>query len=185
MTRSIRGFRIELGEIEDALTQHPSVVQAVVTVHEGANREKRLVSYVVAQHGCAPTPIELRTYRKGLPEHMVPAIFVMLDRLPLTSNGKLDRRALPSPGDARPELDEGFVDFRTPTEELLVGIWSQVLGVERVGIHDDFLDLGGHSLLATQVVSRIRETFQVEMPLRRLFETPTVAGLAESLELSR
>ena len=116
---------------------------------------------------------------------MVPAGFVLLDSFPLTSNGKVDRRALPSPGEARPELNKTFVEFRTPTEELLADIWAQVLGVERVGIYDDFFDLGGHSLLATQVVSRIRETFQVEMPLRRLFETPTVAGLAESLELSR
>ena len=182
----IRGFRIELGEIEAALAQHPAVAQAVVTVHEGARGEKRLVSYVVAQPRCAPTVIELRTFLKNkLPEHMVPAGFVLLDSFPLTSNGKVDRRALPSPGETRPELDKAFVASRTPTEELLADIWSQVLNVERVGIYDDFFDLGGHSLLATQVVSRIRETFQVEMPLRCLFETPTVAGLAESLALSR
>jgi amino acid adenylation domain-containing protein len=182
----IRGFRIELGEIEAALARHSSVAQAVVTVHEGAHGERRLVAYVVAQPDCAPTAIELRVFLKDkLPEHMVPAVFLMLDRFPLTPNGKVDRRGLPAPGDARPELNKAFVEFRTPTEELLVDMWSQVLGVERVGIYDDFFDLGGHSLLATQVVSRIRETFQVEMPLRRLFETPTVAGLAESLELSR
>jgi amino acid adenylation domain-containing protein len=181
----IRGFRIELGEIEAALTRHPSVSQAIVTAHEGARGEKRLVSYVVAQPQCSPTAIELRGFLKDqLPEHMVPAVFMMLDRIPLTSNGKVDRRALPSPGDTRPELGKAFVEFRTPTEELLTDIWAQVLGVERVGIYDDFFDLGGHSLLATQLLSRIRETFQVEMPLRRLFETPTVAGLAESLELS-
>jgi len=180
----IRGYRIELGEIEAALAQHPSVAQAVVTVHEGSRGEGRLLSYVVAQPQCAPTTIELRTFLKNkLPAHMVPAGFVMLDSFPLTSNGKVDRRALP--GDTQPKLDTAFVAFRTPAEELLVDIWAQVLGVERVGINDDFFDLGGHSLLATQVVSRIRETFQVEMPLRRLFETPTVAGLAESLELSR
>ncbi len=182
----IRGFRIELGEIEAALTQYSSIAQAVVTVHEGAHGERRLVAYVVAQPDCAPTPIELRTFLKDkLPDHMVPAVFLMLDRFPLTPNGKVDRRALPAPTDTRPELARAFVEFRTPTEELLVGIWSQVLGVERVGIYDDFFDLGGHSLLATQVVSRIRETFQVEMPLRRLFETPTVADLADSLDLSR
>ncbi len=182
----IRGFRIELGEIETVLARHPSVVQAIVTVHEDAPGGKRLISYVVAQPRCTPTAIELRTFLKDkLPEHMVPAVFVILDSFPLTSNGKVDRRALPSPGEARPELDKAFVGSRTPTEELLADIWAQVLGVERVGIYDDFFDLGGHSLLATQVVSRIRETFQVEMPLRHLFETPTVAGLAESLELSR
>jgi amino acid adenylation domain-containing protein len=182
----IRGFRIELGEIEAALARHPSIGQAIVTVHEGVRGEKRLVSYVVARSQCAPTAIELRNFLKDkLPEHMVPAVFVMLESFPLTSNGKVDRRALPSPGDTRAESGKAFVEFRTPTEELLADIWARVLGVERVGIYDDFFDLGGHSLLATQVVSRIRETFQVEMPLRRLFETPTVAGLAESLELSR
>jgi amino acid adenylation domain-containing protein len=182
----IRGFRIELGEVETALALHPSVSQTIVIVHEGALGERRLVAYVVAQPRCAPAAIELRNFLKDkLPEHMVPAVFVMLDSFPLTSNGKVDRRALPSPSDTRPELGKAFVEFRTPTEELLAEIWAQVLGVERVGIYDDFFDLGGHSLLATQVVSRIRETFQVEMPLRRLFETPTVAGLAEDLELSR
>lgn len=182
----IRGFRIELGEIEAALAQHPSVAQAVVAVHEGAQGEKRLVSYVVAQPQCTPAAIELRVFLKNkLPEHMVPAVFIMLDSFPLTSNGKVDRRALPTPTETRPDLDKAFVGSRTPTEELLADIWAQVLGVERVGIYDDFFDLGGHSLLATQVVSRIRETLQVELPLRRLFETPTVAGLAESLELSR
>ena len=182
----IRGFRIELGEIEAALAQHSSVAQAIATVYEGAHGERRLVAYVVAQPDCDPTAIELRTFLKGkLPEHMVPAVFLTLDRFPLTPNGKVDRRALPVPTDTRPELGRAFVEFRTPTEELLVDIWSQVLEVERVGIYDDFFDLGGHSLLATQVVSRIRETFKLEMPLRRLFETPTVAGLAESLELSR
>ncbi len=181
----IRGFRIELGEIEAALARHPSVSQAIATVHEGSGGERRLVSYVVARPQCAPTAIELRNFLNDkLPEHMVPAVVMMLDSLPLTSNGKVDRRALPSPSDTRPELAKAFVEFRTPTEELLADIWAQVLGVERVGIYDDFFELGGHSLLATQVVSRIRETFQVEMPLRRLFETSTVAGLAESLELS-
>ena len=113
----------------------------------------------------------------------MPAIFMLLDAFPLTVNGKVDRRALPTPDGRQPELDEVFVACRTPTEELLAAIWSQVLGVERVGIYDNFFQLGGHSLLATQVVSRIREAFQVEMPLRRLFEAPTVAGLAEDLDL--
>ncbi|MBF6570846.1 MAG: amino acid adenylation domain-containing protein [Candidatus Binataceae bacterium] len=182
----IRGFRIELGEIEAALAQHPSVAQTIITMDENARGEGRLVAYVVAQPRCAPTAAELRTFLKDhLPEHMVPAVFMPLDSFPLTTNGKIDRRGLPSPGLARPELDKAFVGFTTPTEGLLADIWSRVLGVERVGIHDDFFELGGHSLLATQVVSRIRELFQVEMPLRRLFETPTVAGLAESLELLR
>ena len=130
-----------------------------------------------------PTANEMRGFLKDkLPEHMVPAVFVLLDAFPLTANGKIDRRALPTPDGRRPELDEAFVACRTPTEELLAEIWRQVLGVEQVGIYDNFFQLGGHSLLATQVVSRIREAFQVEMPLRRLFETPTIAGLAESIE---
>jgi amino acid adenylation domain-containing protein len=182
----IRGFRIELGEIEGALARHPSVRQATVTIHESALGERRLVSYVVAQPACVPTAAELRSFLKErLPEHMVPAFFTLLDSFPLTPNGKVDRQALTALGQPLIELDKEFVGFRTPTEELLADMWAQVLGVGRVGIHDNFFDLGGHSLLATQVVSRIREAFKVEMPLRHLFETPTVAGLAESLELSR
>jgi len=181
----IRGFRIELGEIEAALAQHASVAQAIVTAHGDARGEMRLVTYIVPQPRCAPTVVELRGFLKGkLPEHMVPAVFVMLERFPLTPNGKVDRRELPSPPDTLPQLDHAEVGPRTPNEELLADIWAHVLGVERVGIYDDFFDLGGHSLLATQVVSRIRETLQVELPLRCLFETPTVAGLAESLDLS-
>jgi amino acid adenylation domain-containing protein len=129
---------------------------------------------------------ELRRFLKEkLPEYMVPAVFVLIEALPLMPNGKIDRRALPAPDRSRPELDKVFVAPRTPTEELLAEIWAQLLDLERVGIHDNFFDLGGHSLLATQVVSRMRETFQVEIPLRRLFEVPTVAGLAESIEAAR
>jgi len=182
----IRGFRVELGEIEGTLAQHPSIRQAIVTIHESASGERRLVAYIVALPAYAPTSVELRRFLKErLPEHMVPAFFTRLDSFPLTPNGKVDRQALPAPGPTHFEMDKAFVGYRTPTEELLTQMWAQVLGVGRVGIHDNFFDLGGHSLLATQVMSRIREAFQVEMPLRCLFETPTVAGLAESLELSR
>ena len=182
----IRGFRIELGEIEGTLEQHPAVLQAIVQPQEVAPGEKRLVAYVVAERESRPTAGELRGFLKDkLPEHMVPAVFVLLDAFPLTTNGKVNRRALPTPDDRRPELEQVFVACRTPTEELLAAIWSQVLGIERVGIYDNFFQLGGHSLLATQVVSRIREAFQVEMPLRRLFEAPTVAGLAESVDVGR
>jgi amino acid adenylation domain-containing protein len=182
----IRGFRIELGEIEAVLGQHPAVREAVVLAREDAPGEKRLVAYVVAEREPLPTTTDLRNFLKEkLPEYMVPAVFVLLDALPLMPNGKIDRRALPSPDRSRPELDKAFVAPRTPTEELLAEIWAQLLDLERVGIHDNFFDLGGHSLLATQLVSRMRETFQVEIPLRRLFEVPTVAGLAESIEAAR
>jgi amino acid adenylation domain-containing protein len=178
----IRGFRIELGEIEAALGQHPAVRKAVVLAREDAPSEKRLVAYVVAES----TADELRRFLKvKLPDQMVPAVFVLLDTLPLLSNGKIDRRALPVPDRTRPELDRTFVAPRTPTEELLAEIWAQVLDLERVGIHDNFFDLGGHSLLATQAVSRMRDAFQVDIPLRRLFEVPTVAGLVESIEAAR
>jgi amino acid adenylation domain-containing protein len=141
---------------------------------------------VTAEGRARPAASELRVFLKErLPEHMVPAVFVLLDAFPLNANGKVDRRALPAPDGRRPELNEAFVACRTPTEELLAEIWGQVLGLERVGIYDNFFHLGGHSLLATQVVSRIRETFRVEMPLRRLFEAPTVAGLAENIEAGR
>ena len=178
----IRGFRIELEEIEAALRQHPAVRQAAVLAREDAPGEKRLVAYVVAK----ATAEELRrSVRDKLPDHMVPAVVVLLDALPLLSNGKIDRRALPAPDRARPELDGAFVSPRTPTEQKLAEIWAQLLGIELVGVHDNFFDLGGHSLLATQAASRMREAFEVEIPLRRLFEVPTVAGLAESIEAAR
>src|SRR6185369_480375 len=127
--------------------------------------------------------VTLRNYlRTMLPEYMVPSSFVVLERLPLSANGKLNRRALPAPDHERPELENVFVAPRTAVEELLVDIWVQVLGIDRVGITDDFFDLGGHSLLATQIVSRVREAFHVELPLRDLFESPTIAGLAENIE---
>jgi amino acid adenylation domain-containing protein len=178
----IRGVRIELGEIEAALGKHPAVRKAVVLAREDTPGEKRLVAYVLTES----TADELRRFLKDkLPDQMVPAVFVLLDTLPLLSNGKIDQRALPAPDRTRPELEKTFVAPRTPTEELLAKIWAQVLDLERVGIHDNFFDLGGHSLLATQAVSRMRDAFEVDIPLRRLFEVPTVAGLAESIEAAR
>src|SRR5438093_3416254 len=116
---------------------------------------------------------------------MVPSRFVILDSLPLMPNGKVDRKALPALDQTRPELDETFSAPRTPTEELLTNIWAEVLKIEKVGVHDNFFDLGGHSLLATQVISRVRGVFQLELPLRSLFESPSVAGLAERIDASR
>ncbi|MDY7076204.1 MAG: amino acid adenylation domain-containing protein, partial [Chloroflexota bacterium] len=176
----VRGFRIELGEIETVLSKHPAVQQATVLAREDEPGEKQLVAYVVPEDETRPDVGELRAFLKeSLPAYMVPPAFVVLEAMPLTPNGKVDRRALPAPDGTRPDLDETFVAPRTPEEEILAGIWSQVLGVERVGVYDDFFDLGGHSLLATRLASRVREAFQVELPLRDLFETPTVAQLAE------
>jgi amino acid adenylation domain-containing protein len=198
----VRGFRIELGEIEAALKADPSVREAVVVAREDTPGDKRLVAYVVAdRHRAAgaqsaddaaqkltqqPDGVSeqsLRERLKGtLPEYMIPAAFVLLERLPLTPTGKVNRSELPAPDAARPELAEGFAAARTPVEEMLCSIWAEVLGVERVGVHDDFFELGGHSLLATRMMARVRESFQIEMALRELFDGPTVAALAERIE---
>jgi amino acid adenylation domain-containing protein len=179
----IRGFRIELGEIEAALVQHEAVREAVVTAGGRARGEPQLVAYIVprgARH--ASQPKELREHlRARLPEYMVPSVFVLLDALPLTPNGKVDRKALPAPEGADAAPSSAYVAPRTAAEEVLAEIWAGVLGLERVGTGDNFFELGGHSLLATQVVSRVREALQCELPLRKLFETPTVAGLVEHL----
>ncbi|HVR96999.1 MAG TPA: amino acid adenylation domain-containing protein, partial [Thermoanaerobaculia bacterium] len=173
----IRGFRIELGEIETVLRQAPSVETAVVLAREDVPGDRRLVAYLVG------TPEELRRFlRERLPEYMVPAAFVWLEALPLTPNGKVDLRSLPAPEAARPALEPAPVAPRTPVEEVVAAIWSDVLGLERVGAEDNFFALGGHSLVATRVTSRLREALGVEVPLRDLFEAPTVSGLAGRVE---
>jgi amino acid adenylation domain-containing protein len=178
----LRGFRIELGEVEAALGQHPAVGQAVVLAREDAPGDRRLVAYMVLRRDPAPVISELRSFLKQrLPDYMVPSAFVPLQRLPLTPSGKVDRRNLPAPDQARPDLGKAFVAPRSPVEEVLAGIWREVLGVEQVGVHDNFFELGGHSLLATQVISRLRHSFQVNLPLRCLFEAPTVADLAMTI----
>ncbi|MDZ8084004.1 MAG: amino acid adenylation domain-containing protein [Nostoc sp. DedQUE12b] len=178
----IRGFRIELGEIEALLAQHPAVWESVVVIREDEIDDKRLIAYVVPKTEQSPTAAELRQFLANqLPSYMVPNTFMMLESLPLTSNGKIDRRALP-----KPELDstllEKFVAPRTPIEEMLAQIWAQVLKVEQVSIYDNFFELGGHSLLATQLLSRIRNIFKVELPLRSLFAAATLAELAQEIE---
>jgi acyl carrier protein len=141
-----------------------------------------LVAYVVATPGSDLSTLELRSYlRHKLPEYMIPSVFVFLEALPLSPNGKVNRKALPASDTNRAELDQTFVAPRTPTEELLAGIWAEVLKVDKVGVYDNFFDLGGHSLLATQVVSRVRQTFHIEIALRSLFEHPTIGGLAEQI----
>jgi surfactin family lipopeptide synthetase A len=120
--------------------------------------------------------------KKKLPDYMVPSAFVFLDSLPLTPNGKLDRKRLPAPDNSRPEIEDAFAAPRTPIEEILANIWAEVLKLDQVGIHDNFFELGGHSLLATQVVSRIRSNFAVDLPLRNIFEAPTIAALAPRVQ---
>ncbi|MCP4549380.1 MAG: amino acid adenylation domain-containing protein [bacterium] len=186
----IRGARVELGEIESVLAQHSavrdSVVVALPAVGNGDQSadEKHMVAYIVQDGELGDRDLR-RHLMERLPLYMLPSVFVTLEALPLTPNGKVDRRALLAFDGVRPELEGGFVAPRTPTEEVLVGIWAYVLGVEQVGIHDNFFQLGGHSLLATRVISRIRQTFQVELPLHALFEASTVTDLAERVEVAR
>jgi acyl-coenzyme A synthetase/AMP-(fatty) acid ligase/acyl carrier protein len=175
----IRGFRIEPGEIEAALLRHAEVQECAVTAHGGGGEDRRLVAYFVPSSGRLPGHGVLRDFLKEtLPEHMLPAAFVSLAALPLTVNGKLDRHALPEPDGARPDLQRVYVEPRTAVEEVLAGHWAEILKIAKVGAEDDFFELGGHSLLATQLVSRLRKVFQVDLPLRDLFEAPTVAGFA-------
>ncbi len=185
----LRGFRVELGEIEAVLSGHPSVSEAVVLFQENQPGNQRLVGYIVDRSKLGSQDSELieslRSFLKEkLPEYMIPSAFVVLKALPLTPNGKIDRQALPAP-ELAASLTDTFVDPRTPLEETLAGIWSELLSLKKVGIHDNFFDLGGHSLLITQLLARVREYFQVELPLRVLFEAPTVAGLAEKIEMKQ
>ncbi len=177
----VRGFRIELGEVETALRAQPGVRDAVAVVREDAPGERRLVGYVVAEEGGAwEGTAGLRArLRERLPEYMVPGAVVALDGLPLLDSGKVDRRRLPAP---EWSAASAYVAPRTATEEIVAGIWAEVLGVERVGVEESFFELGGHSLLATRVISRVREELGVELPLKALFKAPTVAGLAGRIE---
>ncbi len=175
----VRGFRIEPGEIEAALTGHPHVAQAAVVVRQDRAEDRRLVAYPVPVAGQELRPDALREHlRERLPVHMLPAAFVILESLPLTANGKLDRRALPAPEYPATRTDRAP---RTPQEQVLAELFAEVLCVPRVGLDDSFFDLGGHSLLATRLVAKARSALGVELELRSLFETPTVAGLAAGL----
>ncbi|MCP4662756.1 MAG: non-ribosomal peptide synthetase, partial [bacterium] len=182
----LRGIRIEPGEIEATLEAHPQVRKAVALVRQEQPGEGHLVAYLVPANEHPPSRNELRrALRERLPESMMPSVLVVVEDLPLLPNGKVDRNALGRrelPAAERSAEEEELVAPGTPTEELLAGIWAEVLGLGRVGVRDSFFDIGGHSLLAMQVVSRIRQTFQVELPLQRIFETPTIAELARSIE---
>ena len=175
----IRGFRIELGEIEAVLTEHPSVRQAVVLAREDNPGDTRLVAYVVPS---APAGIDIEVLRSLLrtrvPDYMQPTAYVVLEQLPLTPAGKLDRRALPTPQYGRAAIANAFVAPRNSTEEAIVEVWREVLRIERVGVHDNFFELGGHSLLATQVLARLGRVLQIDLSLHRFFEAPTVSGQA-------
>jgi hypothetical protein len=197
----IRGFRIELGEIEAALLQHSAVREAVVIAREGIPGDKRLVAYIVPTNDerrttndeladSSPLVVghwslvgELRDFLKQrVPDYMIPATFVALDMLPRTPNGKLDRRALPAPDHTWPMQHDTYTPPRTEVEQALAAIWGALLGRERVSVHDDFFALGGHSLLATRVMAHVRDSFELELPLRSMFEGPTIAELAAAIE---
>jgi amino acid adenylation domain-containing protein/non-ribosomal peptide synthase protein (TIGR01720 family) len=179
----IRGFRIELGEIEALLSQRPDIQQAVVIAREDIPGDKRLVAYIVPNQKLDLSVTTLKCFlQEKLPNYMVPAVFVILDSLPLTPNGKVDRQNLPACDRTRPNLEETFVAPQNSTEERLFSIWTELLGLEQIGINDNFFNLGGHSLIAVQILSRIREGFQVELSFHHIFANPTIASLAGLIE---
>ncbi|BCL80829.1 non-ribosomal peptide synthetase [Ktedonobacteria bacterium brp13] len=179
----LRGYRIEPGELEAILGQHPAVRQNVVILREDTPDDKRLVAYIVARQQELLTEEALREFlHERVPAYMLPSSYVFLRALPLNSNGKVDRGKLPQPDAGQKQKASDMQLPRTPVEEIVSGIWKSVLRVKQLGIHDQFTSLGGHSLLATQVISRIRQALQVDVPLRALFETPTVAGLSQTIE---
>jgi amino acid adenylation domain-containing protein len=176
----IRGYRIELGEIEAALLRHEAVREAAVLAR--GVEDKRLIAYLVSRHEERVPVSELREYLKqSLPEYMAPSGYVWLEKMPTTSSGKLDRKALPESDEAEIARGRQYVAPRWPVEETLASIWSEVLEIDKIGINDNFFELGGHSLLLTQLVSRIRHTFRVDLPLRALFDTPTIMEMSEAI----
>jgi amino acid adenylation domain-containing protein len=178
----IRGFRIELGEIESVLLQHPSVTQSVVVVREDRPGDTRLVAYLVSADGIDLNTADLRqVLRQKLPEYMVPQHFINLDALPRTPNGKINRKALPMP-QTGPHDAKTYVAPKSTTEKQLADIWANVLDIGKVGLHDGFFDIGGHSILAIQMISRVRDSFNVEMAFRKVFETPTLIDIARHIE---
>lgn len=179
----VRGYRINAEEVERALKDLPGIKETVVMVRTDRQNDERLVAYLVCQKAERPTITAARQHlSEKLPGYMIPSTFVFMDFFPLTANGKVDRSMLPKPGLSRPELDNRFVVPRTDTEDRLAQIWIDVLGIEPIGIYDDFFELGGHSLLAAQITSRLRQAIRVNLPLRWIFETPTVADLSLRIE---
>ena len=175
----IRGYGVEIGEVEQALREQSEIQDTVVVAKETESGEVRLVAYLTSPVQPKPDIRQVRTMlRTKLPDYMIPSSFVLLDTLPLTANGKLDRRALPDPGNTRPDLNNPYAPPSTTTEEQLTSIWSEVLLVVPIGIHDSFFDLGGHSLAASRVVTRVIQTFGLELSVKALFDAPTVAEMA-------
>ena len=182
----LRGHRIDLGEIESALRRHPDVSEAVVSLTGDEVGKKRLIAYLTASDGAPPQTADLHRFLKSkLPDYMVPGALVVLDKFPLTPNGKINRKALPAPTADRTETKHAFVPPRTATEETLAQLWQELLRLRRVGIHDNFFEIGGHSLLAMQFMARVQNTFHAELSLRNIFETPTIAGLADLVDRKR
>ncbi|MDN9009505.1 non-ribosomal peptide synthetase [Brevibacillus laterosporus] len=179
----IRGFRIELGEIEAVLGQHPEIRDAVVIMREDQNSNKQLIAYFTTYNQEMLSASELRSYtEKKLPVHMIPAAFIYLDHVPVTPNGKVDRKALPAPLIEREESNTPFIEPITETEVILSGFWKEIVGIDRISIIDDFFNSGGHSLLATQLLSRIYHTFHIEISLRTFFENPTIQAMGKQID---
>ena len=175
----IRGYRIDIDEIEAALRECPSIKEAVVVARNNDSGDERLVAYLVPTVQPGPKVGELRRFlNEKLPDYMIPHDFVTLEAIPLTDTRKVDRKALPDPGTSRPELTTPYVAPRTPIEKELAKIWAEVLSTDEVGIHDDFFDLGGHSLSATRIISRVIATFELQLPVQALFDSPTVAAMS-------
>jgi len=184
---NLRGYRIELGEIEAVLRQHEAITDAAVVVRESASGEKQLVAYLVGK-GDASALSQLQVHLKArLPDYMMPTVFVQIDSLPLTTNGKVDRTKLPVPDQldshTKKPFVAPFVAPRTPFEEQLATIWQKLLKVDQVGVHDNFFELGGHSLIATQLALRVQETFDVSLTLQLIFDNPTINDLAAAITM--
>jgi acyl carrier protein len=178
----IRGFRIELGEIETALAKHRAVKQAVVLAREDTPGDKRLVAYLAVNPEEELTIADLRVQLQSqLPDYMVPAIFMTVEAMPKTPSGKIDRRALPAPDSQRPEQSQGYAAPQSELERVLAGIWSKLLKLDRVGIHDNFFEIGGNSLMTLQIAVQVRALLQKDLPVVKLFQYPTIAQLANYL----
>jgi len=179
----IRGYRVEVAEIEAALLKLGAFSKVFVTPRNEPSGDRSLIAYLVPESWPAPTTSALRkALASALPGHMIPSVFVMLKELPLTLTGKVDRNALPAPGHGRPELDTEFVPPQSPVEVKITRIWSEVLSLDRVGTRDNFFELGGHSLTAMRIISQVTQTFGAELPVKVLFDYPTVAEMAEIVE---